>query len=53
MAKNTHEMCRLNLPRSFPLFSFQAILSQDKVNKIRRPEEKRNGFVEGRYADGL
>lgn len=53
MTKNTHEMCRLKLPRYFPLFSFQAILSQDKVNKIGRPEEKRNGFVEGRYADGL
>lgn len=53
MAKNIHEMRRLNLPRYFSLFSFQAILSQDKVNKTGRLEEKRNGFVEGRYVDGL
>lgn len=30
------------------LLSFQAILSQDELDKIGRFKEKRNGFVEGR-----
>lgn len=53
LAKNTHWMCTLSLLRYFALFSFQAILSQGKWNKIGRLEEKRNGFIEGRYASDL
>lgn len=44
MAKNTHWLCTES-PEIFPLFSFQAIFSQNNLKEIGKPREREIGLL--------